>query len=426
MENRGADLGGGSKAKTKARLISSKREMNVGIALSALPRSVMDNLESLIGTMEISDGVLDAEVVHSLILCLPTKDEAMKVANWHGHISALSKVEGFFKRLESMPRAGERLKCMQVISAFGAIQTGLHARMGVIASTIDRVRGSRRLRVLLRVILKLGNKLNSSGGDANAVVQAFTVASLMKLCETKSFDQKKSFLDIVESIVATKLPEVMSFANDFPNVGAAAKITDEVLESEIRQLSSSVRRVESEVQLMGDSAPAAAKSFLQSATKSLEELKMAFISTKDGYARLLEYFGEDPDLPRTEFLGGLEKFTRVLGVAHERNSARRARERRAAANRERVLASKVNNKKKRASSVSKKKEEDAESGDPPVQRRSSHPLEMPHSAEDRVDTAQETMSSDATPSEHVPSGVEAGMLASKAEEIDPIRAFFAS
>jgi len=88
----------------------------------------------------------------------------------------------------------------------------------------DEILGSSRLRKVLGIVLKVGNRLNSSGiENEKCYADGFTIDTLSKLSHIKAFDKKTTLLFYIVSLIQRNNESLLSIKDDIPNVFAAQK-----------------------------------------------------------------------------------------------------------------------------------------------------------------------------------------------------------
>ena len=78
-------------------------------------------------------------------------------------------------------------------------------RVDTLLDACLQLRESGKFKKLLEVVLMLGNQLNHGEEAVHSAAKGFTLASLLKLAQTKSFDQKTTFLHYTASFVDEKV-----------------------------------------------------------------------------------------------------------------------------------------------------------------------------------------------------------------------------
>jgi hypothetical protein len=196
--------------------------------------------------------------------------------------------------------------------------------MNMIEKACEELTGSIRFRKLLGIVLSLGNKLNTAGSKAKGKVGSFTIQSLLKLHQTKAFDNKTTFLQYVILVVERNDGDLSGFKDDLPSVIKAEKIFWDQCMSDLDEVENQLHNVRKmallEVKMKKRAPWAKVKKEedenLSDSSLTLEEEVVALRSTKIGvfaldamkkvsslmskveatkttFGKLLEYFGEE-------------------------------------------------------------------------------------------------------------------------------------
>ena len=107
----------------------------------------------------------------------------------------------------------------------------LREQLRTFIAACDDVKMSKKLRVILGVVLKVGNQLNQGGKT-----RAFTLDSLLKLSTTKAFDNKTTVLDYLVKVVMKHQGAALDFKSELCHVQAAQRISLLLMEGEANEL----------------------------------------------------------------------------------------------------------------------------------------------------------------------------------------------
>jgi len=98
-----------------------------------------------------------------------------------GDVTRVGEADKFMMQMLSVPNCAARFRCLALQKRFPAARREIGNQVALLEHACDDVRGSPRLKKLLSVILKVGNKLNAGSNE----VTAFTLDSLIKLKDAK-------------------------------------------------------------------------------------------------------------------------------------------------------------------------------------------------------------------------------------------------
>jgi len=254
------------------------------------------------------------------------------------------QAEKFILEIAKVKRYAPRMECLVFKLSFSSRSAELAASMAHLQKAGEEVKGSRLLKTLLAMVLKLGNSLNGSGEDNG--IKGFTVDSLLRLGHTKAVNQKTTVLHYLVRVVKKNHPQVLDFQDELRSVPLAARESFDTIDEEFRKLEKGLASLTTELGLLEKVCYSEASGGASWLRVSLERLVLvreqqavetlglevtikamqAAASDIDaqmkvlagGIARareevssVLDYFGEDPKRNPTEFFTTLASFCTV-------------------------------------------------------------------------------------------------------------------
>jgi len=295
----------------KLSLLSAKRAQNIAIGLKKIR---LESLEICRALNEFDDKVLDAEKLQIIQAneMIPTQEEEKTLSSFLGDPADLAEADAFMLSLANRVEAPQRaLSALLFKSEFHEKHYSLLNDIVLIQTVCNQIKGSKLLQKLLQVVLLVGNKINSKGDQR---IEGFTVESLLKLSQTKSFNRKTTILDFVAQFVVKRTPEVVEVDSEIPGLASAKRIQLGALAAEQTALhkgSQVVRKCLKE----GEDSSAKLESFSREVSQNLDEIRDAMEASKQAYFDLLVFFCESSDKPSHEFFGTLEEFLRNFKAA---------------------------------------------------------------------------------------------------------------
>ena len=115
--------------------------------------------------------------------------------------------------------AKKRLDCMIFKQQFKEKLHEVKATVAAIDKACDQVKGSIRMKKVLRCILKVGNQMNDGADNLG-----FSLDSLLKLQAAKAFDKKTSVLQYVIMVIFRNDESCLYFPDDLDGVPEAARL----------------------------------------------------------------------------------------------------------------------------------------------------------------------------------------------------------
>jgi hypothetical protein len=305
---------------TQIQIVDGKRAMNGAIALARV-RVAFNEIASALKSLRGAAFTIDQLI--TLAEFLPTDEEAAALSNYlrgTGDVARLGETDRFMIQMMGVPDSAERFRCLVTQKRFSTVRNELNADVKIIQRACDDVKCSLRLKKLLAVVLKLGNKLNVGAKQVNA----FTLDSLIKLKDAKAFDKKTSVMQFLIRLVQRQEPDTLNFREDLANVPNASQVSTLTILTELKSLDSDLAAAQlvihevceslevepadvcalSDAQLEIISYPV----FIRAAHLQLEELRNEVVCMQREYHDVLSYFGEDPELNSEDFFRSLNEF----------------------------------------------------------------------------------------------------------------------
>jgi hypothetical protein len=304
--------------KSKLSVIDGKRSMNCCIALA---RIKVPYANIAISLQHFEGGKFTADQLVSLTEFLPTDEEVQKLKQFlstsKSDTSRLGEAEKFMLHMMDVPRCEERFNCLVLQKSYESAEKNIRDQVAILERACDDAKRSTRLKKILSVVLKLGNKLNAGSSK----VAAFTLDSLVKLKDSKAFDKKTTVMQFLVRLLERHDPDTLSFRKDLSNIPDASAVSLSSILTEIDTLEAQLEDARGvlgcealEAKSEGYLGPGLVlsampySSFLQAAGCRLLALRQESALVDRKYCDVLLYFGEDPELSSTEFFRTLNQF----------------------------------------------------------------------------------------------------------------------
>lgn len=210
------------------------------------------------------------------------------------------------------------MECLVFQLAFPSRSAELEASYSNMVRACDEVKGSRLLKLLLSVVLKIGNTLNGSGDDNG--IRGFTVDSLLRLGHTKAVNQKTTVLHYLVRLVKKNHPQVLAFQDELKSVPLAARESFETIGDDFAKLESGFKKLNAELAVLAlestkEGSSLATVDAMQAAATAIgteiHRLRDAIQRARDDVSSVFDYFGEDPNRNPTDFFTTLTSFCTV-------------------------------------------------------------------------------------------------------------------
>lgn len=204
--------------------------------------------------------------------------------------------------------------------------------MGIVMKACNELLGSLNLRKVLGIILKVGNRLNSSGTENEKYcVDGFTIDTLSKLNHIKAFDRKTTVLLYVVSLIQRSNESLLYIKQDIPHVFEAQKINvdyaitlaalssqlDDVKKTALEEAHKVVSNCldagsdEEEITLLKSCRVGV---FSLQATAELSSLQKINNEVRISFSRVLEYFAQEEEIKQSMLFRIVGNFSQEVDI----------------------------------------------------------------------------------------------------------------
>ncbi|CAI5716084.1 unnamed protein product [Hyaloperonospora brassicae] len=307
------------KRKKSVTLFDGKRAMNAAISLARVKLTYSEIAEAV---LKFDSSVLSIEQLIGINESLPTSDEVALVSRYTGEKKMLGEAEKFALEIAKVARYGPRMECLIFKMSFPSRSAELTTSLSRLHKASEEVKGSRLLKSLLAIVLKLGNTLNGSKEDNG--IKGFTVDSLLRLGHTKAVNQKTTVLHYLVRLMKKNHVQVLDFQAELPSVALAARESFATIDAEFAKLGKGLSSLRTEQGMLEKQS---VKTMGLEATIAVIQADVADIDAQmetigDGISRarkevssVLDYFGEDPKRNPSEVFATLASFCTVFQQA---------------------------------------------------------------------------------------------------------------
>ena len=196
------------KKNTTVFLLDRSRSNNVSIVLRGLKLSCKEIRKAL---LYMDEKVLTLDKVVGLLSISPTTEEIGLVKAYSGDLSRLNAAERYYATILSIPRFTIRLESLQIKLQFPVLSSELMEKMAQVNRVCEELTTSSSLKVVLKLILTLGNVLND--GTSRGKAKGFKLSDLSKLNQLKGVDSDMSLLHYVAKVLRMKRSDLMEFGS---------------------------------------------------------------------------------------------------------------------------------------------------------------------------------------------------------------------
>ncbi|KAI9328794.1 hypothetical protein BDR26DRAFT_873559 [Obelidium mucronatum] len=316
---------------TEVTLIDGKKAQNMMIMLGRLRQYSASDLVKAV--MSINEEIVSESIIKQLIVFLPTQDEAKTLKAFKGEFASLRKAEQFLMTILDIPSRNSVMDSILFKLSFAERFKALDEDLGYGLSAVACLDKCEKFLKVLEIVLSLGNFMNS--GTFIGSVHGFRINSINKLADVKSTEGKGSLLHFLADVIDEKFPDLSGFAKELLDCIPAARLSIEVLKSDLKILQKGLKEMCSVIETLSNTQEksenvdlyiGAVKPFSETASTSVNELTTRMTKLESGFRRIVSFFGEDPEkTPFDEFFGMFKLFLQSYERAEKENTIERDR-----------------------------------------------------------------------------------------------------
>ena len=290
-------------------LLDLKRGSNVEIMLSQISLTLPEIADAV---RKLDDAKLDVDHVDMMLRYLPTSDELAALRAFEGDRARLGVAERYFSALASVPGHASKMKALRFKQSFRSATRDVRASVAAIDAFCAELKSSSRLGRLVALVLNLGNALHATRGVAAA---GFSLASLAKLLDTRSFDGSTTLLHYMVARLEREREErsgdggdadgggevydcPLLFAEELPSLAPVSRLTFAMLDEELAPLRGGLKALEHELSLATSRVEEAERKASEQKEKERERAAAFFARSARADPRYIA--GDDEDVEAAE------------------------------------------------------------------------------------------------------------------------------
>uniref|UniRef100_A0A0N5B8C7 GBD/FH3 domain-containing protein n=1 Tax=Strongyloides papillosus TaxID=174720 RepID=A0A0N5B8C7_STREA len=329
-------------------VIDSRRAQNCTIMMSKLKMTNKEIKNALLNMNEKNK--IPKDMIEQMLKFVPTVDEIgllNEVVQKYKSPAILAPADRFLYEVSTIRRYEERLKCINIIRTFSEKVDELSPSMEAVLKASNALSTNSRLKILLSLILAIGNYLNQGKHNGNAF--GFHSRSLSSVTEVKySCRGDRNLLHYIVAMIEEKYPNVVTLIKDLKIVHEASRVNETEVKNELKVLESSLHFLIEELKIQkqlveetkeyneeitniieevdendiskriipitrnnkeNDKFVCVVGSFLSASKITLKNLQRTYIKYQESLNTCLKYFGEDNKMISGEnFFGNFAKF----------------------------------------------------------------------------------------------------------------------
>lgn len=308
----------GTKPEIKLRVITTNNAQNLLILLrsrykTASPEDVYKYI------LHCDDQMLTDNFIEVLLKCLPQPHSAMALLKLKEKNIELVDAEDFLASLCTIRDLLPRLRCIQFMIRFNDVKSyGLKSDIEAGIAACDEVIACKKFHEILKLILSVGNMLNS--GSSIGQAHGFELSILPQLKEIKTNDNKRTLLQYLVQKIEKKSSELLNFGYELNNVHGAARLNLDNVKGLVEELATGLKMIQAELQngeraqLSEDKFVAKMTPFALQCQAELELLTKITNKMDDSFKKVGVLFGFDVNkYPMQKCFADINSFKDMFG-----------------------------------------------------------------------------------------------------------------
>lgn len=276
-----------------------KRSYQMALATSRLVKMGYERLQQAVLTLDPE--LITANIAQTLINNAPTKEEILSVKDFiksGQDVEKLDKPEKFVMSLMDVPDIKDRLTAHLYALEFADALLSLSRPAELVSRACEALRESTRFPTCLRLIVKLGNALNSTE------VAGIKFSSLSKIAELRTTTKpQRSFLQyLIDQVWATPARDALLIEEELKPVEGAIQSKFSQAVDTLKELKKGFTSIAAAVDRMvqaGDiHVEKQLSAFIREAERQLREAEEALATARKQFDDICLFYGENPaDVP---------------------------------------------------------------------------------------------------------------------------------
>lgn len=313
-------------------LLDIRRQNNVAIGLSRFYKRFTD--QELLDSICSHADILSSEDITTLIPLLPTEEEKQLLGLYSGSFEELGVVERFMMTMKKEEQIIWMCEALLFEHQFFTELRAIEKQIEELTLMMKRLRENNTLKLLLKLVLEIGNLANYDYGRSSSTVRmkgkalGFKMDSLIKLQDVKSVDRKTNLMNYLAMISEERDTEIRSKIDEFADL-SRLKFSDtgsitETLISLNRGLDKMKNEnMESTQNSRIEEFRKKQRAFIDKAQEDIDSVNTKMEAMQESWIQTSSFFGENPKERKIEELFMiLDQFFRNFKEACVQNGAK--------------------------------------------------------------------------------------------------------
>jgi hypothetical protein len=235
------------KAKPKlVTFLDPKRSQNCCIMLRAVK---LDSKQIKQALMTADHHNLSKDIIPELLKFCPTEEEYALVKMYEATDEKFDLAEQFFLDISKIDHYEDRLKALQFKCCFQEYVDDIFTMINWYDSATNDLIKSKNFKNVLKIILALGNYMNS-GNRGGAY--GFQISSIAKLVDTKTVynNRRISLMNYLVNLIQNTYPDVLQFRDELKHIEDGVKVNPSIIQGLFVVMKAGIRDIKSLVRVL--------------------------------------------------------------------------------------------------------------------------------------------------------------------------------
>jgi len=235
-----------SQTKKLVTFLDPKRSQNCCIMLRAVK---LDSQQIRKALMTADHHNLSKDIIPELLKFCPTEEEYALVKMYENSDEKFDLAERFFLDISKIDHYEDRLKALQFKCCFQEYIDDIFTMINWYDSASNDLIKSKNFKNVLKIILALGNYMNS-GNRGGAY--GFQINSIDKLVDTKTVynNRRISLMNYLVSLIQNTYPDVLNFRDELKHIEDGVKVNPSIIQGLFVVMKAGIRDLKSLVRVL--------------------------------------------------------------------------------------------------------------------------------------------------------------------------------
>lgn len=317
--------------------LNVKKSQNIAIVLARVNRTFPELFREILA---LNCSVLSSTALKALIDMWPDSAEQEAINHFCGNVHTLATAERFLYSVRKIPRAQQKLRCLQFKIDFQPRVEQLCTDVNVLCHGLEQVCTSACFAGVMEYIFHVGNLLNFGPGvEYMDWIKSFSVRSLGQLSITKAYDGHKTLLQYVVQSIERDEPRLALFSKELSLIPKCTKLSFPSLLAEYHSLQAGLQLLLHETQTAAgdttedvdlgsalENARETMRGFGSEVARELKTVQARVKALEREKSHFFAYFEEDKSVPIEDLVGSIATFTMEYSRERQRLVAQTQRQ----------------------------------------------------------------------------------------------------